>query len=170
MVRYWRLVTSWLRKEAYFSPDNSWRMPVSGHCLGALEMLQGGTFQAWFTEAMNTIASTPLVFALVPLKCSKEAHFSPDNSRGNKGDFLHAPGHSLPWCPWNASVDFYNFLIGCPLPDENAVVPLLSKMKYTGLTFRKLYLFLTFISLIIVEWKCVSFYRFISLNKQKLKN
>ena len=23
-----------------------------------------------------------------------------------------------PWCPWNAPVEIYNFLIGCPLPEE----------------------------------------------------
>ena len=39
----------------------------------------------------------------------------PDTHKGNGGDCLHAlhAPWSLPWCPWNAPV---NFLIGCPLP------------------------------------------------------
>ena len=35
--------------------------------------------------------------------------------RGNKGHCFHAPW-LLPWCPWNAPVKIYNFLLGCPLP------------------------------------------------------
>ena len=34
---------------------------------------------------------------------------------GNKGNYLHAPW-SLPWCPWNAPVEIYKFLIECSLP------------------------------------------------------
>ena len=30
---------------------------------------------------------------------------------------------SMPWCPWNAAVEIYNFLLGCP-QGENALVPL----------------------------------------------
>ena len=41
----------------------------------------------------------------------------------NKGDCLLAP-KSLPWCLWNAPVKIYNFLIGCPSPRRNALVPL----------------------------------------------
>ena len=37
--------------------------------------------------------------------------------RGNEGDCLRCPW-PLPWCPWNAPVEIYNFLIGCPLPKE----------------------------------------------------
>ena len=33
---------------------------------------------------------------------------------GNGDDCLRAPW-SLPWCPWNAPVEIYNTLLGCPL-------------------------------------------------------
>ena len=44
----------------------------------------------------------------------------PDTSkrhRGNEGDCLHAPW-SLPWCPWNAAVEIYNFLYRVPCTKE----------------------------------------------------
>ena len=37
------------------------------------------------------------------------------SQKGNRGSCLYAPW-PLPWCPWNAPVETYNFLIGCPLP------------------------------------------------------
>ena len=62
---------------------------------------------------------------------------SPDTSRGNKGDCLHAP-LSLPWCPLNAPFKIYNFLIGCPLPIRKCLGALaLSKTKHTGLRVQK---------------------------------
>ena len=52
---------------------------------------------------------------------------------GNGGDCLRCP-LSLPWCPWNAPVEIYNFLIGCPLPKRNCLGALaLSKTKHTAL-------------------------------------
>ena len=52
---------------------------------------------------------------------------------GNKVNFLRAPC-SLPWCPWNAPVEIYNFLIGCPLPRSECLGTLaLSKTKHTVL-------------------------------------
>ena len=41
---------------------------------------------------------------------------------GNEGDCLRCP-LSLPWCPWNAPVGIYNFLIGCPLPKKRSIQP-----------------------------------------------
>ena len=46
--------------------------------------------------------------------------------RGNEGDCLCCPC-SLPWCPWNALVEMYNFIIECL-----GVLALL-KTKHTGL-------------------------------------
>ena len=43
--------------------------------------------------------------------------------RGNGGDCVCCT-LPLPWCPWNAPVEIYNFLIGCPCQRENALVPL----------------------------------------------
>ena len=53
---------------------------------------------------------------------------------GNEGDCLHDPW-SLPWCPWNAPVEIYNFLIRPLLPGGNAFVtlPLQKRSKCTGL-------------------------------------
>ena len=47
----------------------------------------------------------------------------------NKCDCRHAPW-SLPWCPWNAPLEIYNFLLGCPLPRRKCLGTLaLSKNK-----------------------------------------
>ena len=47
---------------------------------------------------------------------------------------LHATW-SLPWCPWNASVKIYNFLLGCPLPRRKCLGALaLSITEHTGLS------------------------------------
>ena len=52
---------------------------------------------------------------------------------GNGGDCLRCP-LPLPWCPWNAPVEIYNFLIGCPLPKRKCLGALaLSKTKHTAL-------------------------------------
>ena len=50
--------------------------------------------------------------------------------RGNKDHCLCAPW-SLPWCPSNAPVEMYNFLIGYPLPKRKCIGTLvLSKTKH----------------------------------------
>ena len=50
----------------------------------------------------------------------------PDTSQGQ--------WRRLPWCPWNAPVEIYNFIVGCPLPRRECLGALaLSKMKLTGL-------------------------------------
>ena len=52
---------------------------------------------------------------------------------GNEGDCLRCP-MSLPWCPRNAPVEIYNFLIGCPLPKKKCLGALaLSKTKHTAM-------------------------------------
>ena len=51
-------------------------------------------------------------------------HGGNEGHGSNEGDCLHGPW-SLPWCPWNAPVEIYKFLIGCPLPRRKcALVPL----------------------------------------------
>ena len=54
---------------------------------------------------------------------------------GNRGDCLRCP-LPLPWCPWNAPVELYNFLIhvGCPL-SRRKCLGALSKTKHTGLMY-----------------------------------
>ena len=56
---------------------------------------------------------------------------------GNAGRCLHAPW-SLPWCPWNATVGIYNFLIGCPLHFKNEAY---RPEKDGGLQLSQLFLF-----------------------------
>ena len=81
-----------------------------------------------------------------------------------EGNCLCAPW-SLPWCPWNASVEIFNFLIGCPftteklpwcpypfknkayMPDGNTVIGKIwsfssndGKLGYRGWTWRKVQL------------------------------
>ena len=52
---------------------------------------------------------------------------------GNGSDCLLCP-LPLPWCPWNAPVEIYNFFIGCPFPKRKCLGALaLSKTKHTGL-------------------------------------
>ena len=52
---------------------------------------------------------------------------------GNEGDCLHVPW-SLPWCPWNAPVEIYNVLKGCPLLRWKCLgACAFSTMKYTDL-------------------------------------
>ena len=57
---------------------------------------------------------------------------------GNIGNCLHAPW-SLPWRPWNAPIELYDFLKGCPLPMRKCLGAIvLSKTKHTGLVFNLL--------------------------------
>ena len=60
---------------------------------------------------------------------------------GFPGPILHggntrqlSPCPLVAWCPSNAPVEIYYFLIGCPLPRRNCLgANALSKMKHTGL-------------------------------------
>ena len=47
---------------------------------------------------------------------------------GNGSDCLRCP-LSLPWCPWSAPVEIYNFLIGCPLPPRRKCLGALALSK-----------------------------------------
>ena len=56
---------------------------------------------------------------------------------GNECDCLRCP-LPLPWCPRNATVEIYNFLIGCLLPKRKCLGALaLSKTKHTGLILKE---------------------------------
>ena len=54
---------------------------------------------------------------------------------GNKGDCLHVPWLILPRCPWNAPVEIYNFIIGCPSPMRKCLGVLALSKKRCILAF-----------------------------------
>ena len=63
---------------------------------------------------------------------------------GNEGYCLRCP-LPLPWCPWNAPVEIYNFLIGCHLPKRKYLGALAHlKMKHTALDIHFFFIIIIF--------------------------
>ena len=87
----------------------------SRHARGQTPKLDQDRIQEMLTDAVNNIVKHFY-------KPEKEVGvfpdltlFRPDTQQSTEGDCLHAP-LSLPWCPWNAPVEYCNFLVECPLP------------------------------------------------------
>ena len=99
-----------------FLPDFFWIIVVlQGTCTSSSHTL----LCQWYVISSNTFRR----------KRNKEGCLVSNGSQTQAWYFTEAMNAlmspwSLPRCPWNTTVEIYNFLIGCPLPKRTRPVPL----------------------------------------------
>ena len=81
------------------------------------------------------------------------ATIRPDTSQRQQRRLHPCPCMVLPWCPWNAPVELFNFNLWCPLPRRKCLVPLpFQKRSIQACTINTYFLYST------IHWRRWAWY------------